>query len=151
MKKYRYVIIVLLLFIISMTILAAGGRVSNYIDPFSIVFVTAITVSLLLFAGGWSDYLRAYKIATGKLDYTTKELKARKIMVDFAIKIIFIAGIVGTIIGSIQIAIRVDSISVAKLQFTVAILTLLYAVIINMIHYALSSLIEKEIVYRGDE
>lgn len=87
----------------------------------------------------------------GGTEFTTKEYKASRNAMDLSIKTIFVAGVIGTITGLIQLVVLTDDLQSITAGLAVGILTVLYALIINTVQYAIKSMITKEIIYRDYE
>jgi flagellar motor component MotA len=153
MKKsfiLRTVGIVLLILVVVTTAYTGGGphAITAFFDPASLLFVTIIMFSMLMFAGQLSDYFRAYSIIMGSSDYTLKELKSSTIAVNLAIKICFLSGILGSITGGIMTLMLLDAPMRIGPMAAVAVLTLFYSLFMNTLHYAIKAYLDKEIVYR---
>ncbi len=64
----------------------------------------------------------------------------------------FLSGVIGTVVGIISyLMILEDPTSFLGAAAAVALLTLLYACVINIVQYAIKAMIEKEIIYRDYE
>jgi len=129
-----------------------GTGLMGFIDPASMLIIAVMSISMIVFSNHWSDYVRAMRIAIGNFECTTKELKASKNAMDLSIKAVFLSGIIGTVVGIISyLMILEDPTSFLGAAAAVALLTLLYACVINIVQYAIKAMIEKEIIYRDYE
>ena len=132
-------------------ITGSGNNLYAFIDFPSLMFISLISISMIVFSNQWSDYVRAIKISMGATEFTTKEYKASRNAMDLSIRTVFIAGVIGTIIGLVQLVVLTDDPNSIAAGMAVGILTLLYALIINIVQYAIKSMITKEIIYRDYE
>ncbi|MBI9013272.1 MAG: hypothetical protein JEZ08_13650 [Clostridiales bacterium] len=154
MKKKKSVgrlisIVVLVLFLF--WILALAGNIYAFIDAASLIFIVVISISMLVFSNQWSDYVRAIRISMGATEFTTKEYRASRNAMDLSIRTAFVSGVIGTIVGLVQLVVLTDDPQSITAGMAIGILTLLYALIINIVQYAIKSMITKEIIYRDYE
>lgn len=150
-RRLGRVLSILVLCMLLVWIMASANSISAFNDIPSLLFISIISTAMLVFTNQWTDYIRAIKIAMGAIEFTTKELKASRNAIDLSIKTIYAAGIIGTIVGWVQLVILMSDPKSMTLGMAVGILTLLYALIINMVQYAIKSMITKEIIYRENE
>lgn len=129
----------------------SSGAFSSVIDLPSLLLIVVINVSMILFSNQWTDYVRAFKIAMGQREFTTKEMKVSKNAMNLSIHIVFLSGFLGTVIGWVQIAARLSTSESLKAGMAVAALTTLYALMLNLIQLSIKSTINKEIIYRSNE
>ncbi len=132
------------------TIFIGGGDRGfiAFFDVPSFLIVITIPLSMLLFAGQITDYFRAVQMAAGADDFTIKEFKSSSIALSLAIRMFYMSGIIGTVVGIIQILIYVEDPSNFGPAISISLLTFFYSIFFNTIHYAIKSRIDKEIVYR---
>ncbi len=139
-------------FIIAIVLLnASGGNLGMallLVDTPSLVIVVFPVIFILIFAGLWGDYTRAYKFAMGNKEYTTKELKASVLALDLSIKITAITGGIGTVIGVMFSLANLTDLSYLGVYLTVIIITVLYALVFNLIQMPIRTNIQKELIYR---
>jgi flagellar motor component MotA len=154
MKKKRSVgriISILMLGIVLFWIMASANSFYAFIDIPSLLFITLISIAMLVFTNQWSDYFRAIKISMGVTEFTTKEYKASRNAMDLSIRTVLVSGIIGSMVGMVQLVLLTSELESMAAGMAVGILTLLYALIINIVQYAIKSMITKEIIYRENE
>ena len=154
MKKKKSIgrlISIILLALLLFWITTSGNTKNAFLDIPSLIFVSLISISMIVFSNQWSDYVRAIKISVGATEYTTKEFKASRNAMDLSIRTVFVSGVIGTIVGLVQLVVLTDNPESVAAGMAVGILTLLYALIINIVQYAIKSMITKEIIYRDHE
>jgi len=147
-KRIIGIILLFLIWIGAIFISGGPSGIRAFIDFPSLLIVVIIILSMLMFAGQLSDYSRAIRIGMGETEYTMKELKSSSIAINLAIKICYLSGITGTIIGIMQILIYIHDPANFGPVVSVSLITLFYALFINIIQYAIKAKIDKEIVYR---
>lgn len=153
MKKTLLIIFLIITIVGTMYISLVGDASSMivYFDMASLLLIVVPTLVMLIFADLMGDYVRAYKIAWGNVEYTTKELKASKEAMNLSIKLVVIMGIVGIIIGTVSSLIQINEVHEIYFYFavlSVVLLTGLYAGLINLVQYSVLAKINKEIIYR---
>lgn len=151
-KKTILIIILICIILFTMWISVAGdlSNISYYLDVPSLLFIILPTSAMLAFSDLFKDYGRAYKIVWGNLEYTTKEIKASLEALSLSIKLVTLSGISGIIIGLVSIlegAVNYPN-AVIYASSAVMLLTGLYAILINLIQYAMKSKLTKELIYR---
>lgn len=142
---------VIILIVLLFWLMASAGNMYAFLDLASLAFILVMMVSMLLFTNQWRDYLRAYQIAMGKSAFTTKEFKASLNVMDMCIKLVYLSGFIGAFSGYIQSLVSTSDVQVLATRFSVASLVLLYALVINVIQYAVKSMVKKELIYRKHE
>jgi len=150
-KSIGRIISIIILALLLFWITGSGNTKYAFIDLPSLLFISFISISMIVFSNQWSDYVRAIKISIGVTEYTTKEFKASRNAMDLSIRTVFVSGVIGTIIGLVQLVVLTDNPESIAAGMAVGILTLLYALIINIVQYAIKSMITKEIIYRDHE
>lgn len=153
MKKMLLIIFLIITIVGIMYISVNRGIIGMYVyvDIPSLIIIIIPTIVMLIFADLMGDYVRAYKIAWGDVQYTTKELKASKEAMNLSIKLVMIMGIVGIIIGAVSSLIQIREVNEIHFYFAVVcvvLLTGLYAGLINLVQYSVLAKINKEIIYR---
>lgn len=145
--------IILLFMVLIFAIYIGGGDqgIGAFIDVPSLLFVTLIPFGMLLLAGLIPDYFRGIGIGAGKSEYTLKEYKSSAIALGLAIKMFYLSGVIGTVVGVMQILRYLDDISNLGPAASVCLITVFYAMILNAIHYAVKARIDQEIVYRDNQ
>lgn len=143
-------IVALVIFICALLYtIISGTYLRHVIDFQSIFIILLINFSVLVLSDLFRDYLRAFKIVTGNLEYTTKEIQASKEAVSLSIKLIYLAGIFGTITALLILLRRLDDPSSIGPSVSVALIISIYALVINIIQNAVKSKLAKELIYRG--
>lgn len=146
----RIIAICLLVFILMLGVsldTGISGLIAYWNIP-SLLVVGIIVISMLMLSDNISDFFRGFNIVMTDKAYTTKELKASHNAIDTGIKLTYLSGIVGLIIGMIGLLSRLDDPSAIGPALAVAMLTVLYAALINIILYASRAKIKKELIYR---
>ncbi len=131
--------------------LSTGGNftmLNIYLDIPSLVIVIFPLIYILVFSGLWGDYIRAYKFAFGNKEYTTKELKASILALDLSIKIVSVLCGIGTVVGVIASLMDISSLEYIGVYLSIILITVLYALIINLIQMPIRTCIKKELLYR---
>lgn len=141
-----------LLVILLIWLLSTAGQVEFFADPASLLVVLFIPLTMIIFSNVWTDFTRAIKISIGYTEYTTKEYKASLSAIDLSIRCVFIAGLLGSLVGIIMVLnfIHVSTDTTGP-NIAVASLTLLYSFIINTVQYGIRSILQKEIIYREND
>ena len=103
---------------------------------------------MCIFAGLGTDYLRAYKIAFGNTKYTLKENQSSSLAIGLMIKIVYLSGIIGSLVGAVQVLRFLDDPTNFGVAISVAGLTLFYALFINIIQHAIKARVDKEVIYK---
>jgi len=150
-KSIGRIISIIILALLLFWITGSANTMYAFKDLPSLLFISFISISMIVFSNQWSDYVRAIKISVGATEYTTKEFKASRNAMDLSIKTVFVSGVIGTIVGLVQLVVLTDDPESIAAGMAVGILTLLYALIINIVQYAIKSMITKEIIYRDHE
>lgn len=149
--RSKFIIKLILITLLIFITIISGGNFSNFIDPFSILFILILSTLILSLSKQSNDYIRAIKIATGNTDFTKKEYMASENAINLSIKSIYMSGILGSLIGFIQIATFSSSLEMTIASSRVAILTFFYAIVINIIQYAIKSSISNQLIYRNTD
>lgn len=147
MRLLGIVLLVILLTAILLTS-SISFDLGAFIDLPSIIMVISFTLSALMFSGVLPDYFRAISVVFGKTEFTLKELKSSAIAVDTAIKLCLSSGFLGSVIGCIQILRNLSDPSQLGAAVASVLLTLFYALFINIIQYSMKANIKKEIIYK---
>lgn len=149
--KRIFSMLTLLAMLLSTIIISGGPNGFIYlVDPASVFILIVLTVSMLIFSDLWKDYIRGFKLLFNKIECTTKELRVTISAMQLAIKFMFYAATIIMIIGSIMMLRYIeDPMNIAP-SFSVNILVLLYAIVINFFHHGIIGKLKKELVYRED-
>lgn len=147
-RARRILYIGILLGVLISTTMIGSTSLRSVIDFPSLVIVILIPCSVLSFADQWPDYLRAISIAMGNTEFTSKEYKASRNALRLSIRLFWMSGIIGTLIGFVLILSNLDSINSVGQSMAIGSLTLLYSMVFNMLHYGIFAKVEKELIYR---
>jgi len=139
--------IVLFFLVILMALFIGGGQhaIAIFTDIPSLLFVTLIPLSMSLLAGLTSDYLRSFKIVFGGSAYSINECKASSIAMSLMIKLVYLSGFIGSLIGFVQLLRYLDNPLNIGPALSVVVLTLFYALIFNVLQHSMKAKIDKEI------
>ncbi len=142
-------VLILMIYISLVTIVGSVGTLWGFIDLRIIVFTIVPVILFLVLADLISDYFTAVKFMLGNKEFTTKELNASRIALTQSIKSVFITGGLGTVVGIISLMSNLSEPSSTGPFMAVAMISILYALTINIIQVAMKHSIEKELLYRG--
>ncbi len=148
-KAILILVAVVLLFFVLLA--AVGGEISRvviFVDWPSFMIVVFPVLFILAFADLWGDYTRAYKFAFGNKEFTTKELKSSIVALDLSIKMTGLTGAIGTVVGVMSCLTNIVDLSWIGIYVSVIIITVLYALIFNLIQMPIKAKIKKELLYR---
>lgn len=148
--KRIFGIILLAVILILMILLDQGinGLFTFWNAP-SLIIVLVITLSMLMLSDNLSDFTRGFNIVMSSKEYTTKELNSSYNAIDTSIKLIYLSGFIGIMIGCIGILSQIDDPSAYGPALAVALLTVFYSALINIFLYATRAKIKKELIYRS--
>ncbi len=130
---------------------STGGNlamVTLFLDIPSLTIVVFPLIYILVFSGLWVDYIRAYKFVAGNKEFTTKELKASVLALDLGIKTTSILCGIGTVVGVIASLADISTLEYLGVYLSILLITVLYALIINLIQIPIRTCIKKELLYR---
>lgn len=108
-----------------------------------------LLIAMLTLSDNLSDFLRGFSIVMTDNEFTTKELKASLNAIEASIKLTLTSAVIGLFIGTIGILTQIDNPSKIGPAAAIALLTVLYAFIINLFLYGTKAKIKKELIYRG--
>jgi type III secretory pathway component EscS len=150
-NSIRIIALLLMCFTLLGAMLLSGGGSGflSFIDQPSLLLIVIFMCSMLLFSNTFGDYLRGIKIAGGNPEYTTNELKASINALDLSIALVYIAAVIGVLVGTISILNHVEELKEFRLAYSINLLVVFYAFIINLIHYSIRARLRKELIYRG--
>jgi len=113
--------------------MTGGGDLIFLFDPPSLAIILVFTVPLLLTGGVWKDFVRGWKLLKKSYTCRLSELRRTQDVVELMQKQVGYAGILSMLLTAIQILhILSDPASLGPLC-AVAILTVVYAVVIEML------------------
>jgi ABC-type protease/lipase transport system fused ATPase/permease subunit len=151
-KSIVRLISIVMLVVMLFWMLASYDKVSSFFDTGTILFITIIPLSMIIFSNQWSDFIRAISIAMGSTEFTTREYKASLNAITLSMNCVLMSGIFGTLAGVImQLSYMNMYPESAAAGFAIAGLSILYAMMINIVQYAIKSMINKEIIYRDHD
>lgn len=107
--------------------------ITFFLDPPSLMIILALTVPVLFRGGIWKDFLRALKLL--KKNYTCHlgEIRRSLDVVEMMQKQLFYAGIISMLLSFIHILGMLSDLASLGPNVAVAVLTMLYAVIFEML------------------
>jgi hypothetical protein len=146
MNSKKIIAFVVLIVTIAYTVLISG-QLGWYIDIPSLLILVVLSMSIMVMSGTVKDYFRGFSIITGNTKCTTKELKATESAVLLSIKSLIVSCIIMSIIGFVSGYRFINSSNIGAM-FAVMLLSVLYALIFNLINYAILHNIKKELIYR---
>lgn len=148
-------LLALLLVVLTIAISTGFGNVIYaLIDPASMLVIIALPIVLILLAGQFNDFKRAFRIQVIKENiYTLKELKLAELAVSSFMKFLWTSAAFGTVLGIVMIlALISDRIEFMK-SLSVSSLMVFYATLIQLVISSMSSKIKRLIIELegGDE
>lgn len=131
-------IISILLGVILLGAVDGGGGMfyTNWLyllDPPSLIIMLVLTVPVLLRGGMWKDFSRAWKMLRKKYTCHLSEIRRSLDVVEMMQKQVVCAGITSMLLSFIYVLGRLDDPASLGPSVAVAILTMLYAVIFEML------------------
>lgn len=103
------------------------------IDFPSAIIILALTVPVLLRGGMWKDFLRAWRLLEKKYTCHLSEIRRSLEVIEMMQKQVLCAGIIGMLLSFIHILHQLSDLASLGPNMAVAILTMLYAVIFEML------------------
>ncbi|MDF2511562.1 MAG: hypothetical protein K0S04_1428 [Herbinix sp.] len=101
-----------------------------FLDIPSLLIILLFTIPMLIAAGLGGDLSRAFKVMVRKdLPYTRVELQRALIAVEYTMRLLFYAGLIGSLIGFISMLRNISDLSTIGPNFAVMLLTLFYALL----------------------
>lgn len=125
---------------------SGGGRVVFLIDFPSLIIILAFTVPVLLRGGVWRDFVRAWKLLRKNYTCHLSELRRTLDVVEMMQKQVGYAGILSMLLTAIQILHMLSDPTSLGPLCAVAILTVVYAVIIEMLLLPLQLEVKRRII-----
>ncbi len=149
MKKI-IAITIMFLFMLGLIVLDGGltalGSVWNL--P-SLLVIVIIVLPMLIFSNNLLDFIRAFQIAMGAQEHTTKEMTCSHHAMGLAIKLVWLASFFGFLTGLINMLSSIHDFNMFKSGMSICLLTVYYASIINIFFYGVQAKVKKELTYRG--
>lgn len=147
---YIFAILGIILSVYLMLAVNASGfdisYVYYYIDSPSILFMIIIVVPILAAAGLLKDFHNAFKLTLGrKTAGCLKELRRAKAAIKLAMRSSLCAGAVSSLIECVRIGAKANEWSEAGMEYSVALISLLYGFIICLILFPINSRLEQKI------
>lgn len=122
-----------------------AGLVAFWNAP-SLVIVLVIPISMLILSGTLQDFLVGLKFAVINNSISVKQLKASRNAYDLGIKLVMLSAVFGSMTGFVNLLSSLDDPSAIGPALAIALLTIYYAVIINMFLYGIRSKIKRELI-----
>lgn len=116
------------------------------LDPVSLIIILALTVPVLLRGGMWKDFSRAWKMLQRKYTCHLSEIRRSLDAVEMMQKQVACAGIISMLVSFIHILGNLSDLAQLGPNIAVAILTLLYAVILEMLFLPLQIEAKRRII-----
>lgn len=107
--------------------------IAFFLDPPSLVIILALTVPVFFRGGIWKDFLRAWKLLKKNYTCHLSEIRRSLDAVEMMQKQLFYAGIISMLLSLIHILGMLTELESLGPNLAVAILTMLYAVIFEML------------------
>lgn len=147
-----YIIGVFVFLIVAVLVIVSFGSMVTYLDLFSLLVIIMLVIPMLLASGAHKDFNRAFRLALNKkTEPGIKELERAGTAVATARKLIILSGILDSLISMICILTRLDDIAYLGPNVSVAILSLLYAVILNIILVPIEHRLKTRIIEFGKQ
>lgn len=130
MGVFMYIVglIVYVAFLIGITFLC--GSPTIFLDLPSIVVILGPTLALLLASGLMPDFMRGFAVMSQKENtHSRLELQKADIAVGLTVRLLLLSGLLGSLIGVVALLAWLSDISTLGRGLSVALLTLLYAVL----------------------
>ncbi len=154
-KKAIAVIIALLILALGVVIDKGFGGLATYWNAPSLLFIMIPLISILVLSDNLNELVIGIGVINGKKEYTMKELHSSKNAYNMIIKVVLSLSILGTLIGIINMSgygqadwSGLELLHLYHAGLSVALLTIVYGIILNIFFYAIKSRINKEIIYR---
>ena len=148
---FRMYILAILAIILSVCMMSSSSSwgvagILNYVDLFSLVFILIIVIPVLLSAGLFRDFNRAFAITLGhKKVESLLVLKRAKEAVELARKAVLYSGVFVGIFSTVIVLNQVTDFSVLGANMSVAWLSALYGVALSILLLPISTRLEIKI------
>lgn len=147
-----YLIGVFIFLIIAGFVMVSFGSMVTYLDLFSLFVIIMLVIPMLVASGAHKDFNRAFRFALNKtVQPGLEELKKAKEAVTTARKLIILSGILDSLISMICILARLDDVAYLGPNVAVAILSLMYAVILNVILVPIEHRLKSKVIECGKQ
>jgi len=131
MKKIYFLSLVLVIGVLFGALIITGTSILAYVDIASLIFVLVPAFLLLLASYGPKEMGRAFKSAfSGK---TGAEVEKSIAFFTAMQRLFLLSGVLGTLIGVIAILSNLTDMSLVGRGFSVAILTIIYAIALTIL------------------
>lgn len=104
-----------------------------FFDPPSLIIILVLTVPVLFKGGMWKDFLRAWKLLKRNYTCHLSEIRRSLDVVEMMQKQLVYAGIISMLISLVHILGMLSDLASLGPNLAVAILTMLYALILEML------------------
>lgn len=115
-------------------------------DLSSLIIILVFTVPVLIRSGVWNDFKRAFLLLKKEYSCHLSELKRTQDVLEMLQRQVFCAGIVATLLTFINILHSLTELSALGPKVAVAILTVLYAAVIEMLILPLQFEVKRRII-----
>lgn len=126
--------------------MAGGLNLIFLIDFPSFVIILTFTAPLLLTGGVWKDFVRGWKLLKKSYTCCLSELRRTQDVVELMQKQVGYAGILSMLLSAIQILSILSDLASLGPLCAVAILTVVYAVVIEMLLLPLQMEVKRRII-----
>lgn len=123
-----------------------------YMDLPSLLMILLLTIPMLFASGLFKDFFRAFPIAVSKKkEYSVREMKRSALAVQMMMRLVMYAGVFSTFIALVQILGGLDAPEQIGPHIAIAVLTILYAVMIDMILLIFHTMIKSRLLDKTDK
>ena len=165
MKIKKTIAVLIALFILAMAVILDKGvsGLAAFWNAPSFLFILIPLISILVLSDNLSELTRGFWIVNGHTEFTMKEFKSTRNAFDMTIKVVTSLSVLGFLIGFINMngmlsvednqellrsAQYIDLYSRYYAGFSIALLTIVYGIVLNIFLFAIRSRVNKEIIYR---
>lgn len=141
---------VAIIFITIILAVISNTTLNVILDLYSFLVVTLIPIAVQVFSNHWRDYTNGCLYIFGKKELSVKAMKLTINAFELSIKTTYLAGILGSIIGMITLLGRLDDPSSIGPSLAVAVLTIFYALWINVIQNGMKYSIKKDLLLENE-
>lgn len=124
----------LLVVVLVVLVFANGGGVAYFLDFPSLLVLIGMTLALIVAAGMWRDFVRAFKLLRmSEPSFSRRETEQALASVVFAMRSLPVVGLFGSLSGCVLILAQSDRIGKLPAAFSVALIILLYAILLVLV------------------
>lgn len=126
-----YILGIIIFCILNYLLMSFSSNGLIYFDFPSLLVIFGLSTPVIIASGLWKDLMKGFRLMQYKINpYSLVELKKILIAIQMSLKVILLAGFLGTLVGSIAFMSMVDSQHYGP-SFSVALLTLFYALLFS--------------------